>query len=127
MALSEFKVKSKKTAPEKINEMIGNTKNGISSLFDGTRKYYAALMLGGNASIGNPSAFGLQLGIAGFYALSERWTLGAELKYFNRSFSNYKLADEFVTYKFGTPTMSGAEFLYSYEEKNEGKYYKIQI
>jgi len=126
MALSEFKVKAKKTTPGRINEMIGNTRSGIASLFDGTKRYYAALMLGGNASLGNPSAFGLQLGIAGFYALSERWTLGAELKYFNRSLGNYKLADEFVTYKYGAPTASGSEFVYSYEENSEGKYYKIQ-
>lgn len=126
VALEQFKVKSKKTTPEKINEVISNTTNGVAAMFDGTRPWYAALMIGGNGAFVQPNNYGMQFGIAGFYNLSERMTLGAELKFFNRHFSNYSIQDNAVKYIAGTPTVSGSEFIYNYVMESNNRTHKVQ-
>lgn len=126
MALEQFKVKSKKTTPEKINEVISNTTNGVAAMFDGTRPWYAALMIGGNGAFGQPNNYGMQFGIAGFYNLSERMTLGAELKFFNRHFNNYSIQDKSVKYSAGTPVVSGSQFIYNYVMESNIRNHKVQ-
>lgn len=96
--LANYKVASRKMDPSKFNQLIQNTTQGISNYFDGTNKFYAAILLGGNAFVGNPGAFGMQFGIAGLYQLSERLTLGAEIKFANHYFSNYTINDQSIGY-----------------------------
>lgn len=126
MALEQFRVRSKKTTPEKINEVISNTTNGVAAMFDGTRPWYAALMIGGNGAFGQPNNYGMQFGIAGFYNLSERMTLGAELKFFNRHFNNYSIQDKSVKYSAGTPVVSGSQFIYNYVMESNTRNHKVQ-
>jgi opacity protein-like surface antigen len=126
MSLEQFKVKSKKTTPEKINEVISNTTSGVASLFDGTRPWHAALMLGGNGAFAKPTNYGMHIGIGGFYSLSERLTLGAELKYFSRRISNYSIDDNATKYTAGSPTVSGSDFIFNYVAEHSTRTYTVQ-
>jgi hypothetical protein len=122
--LSNYKVASRRVDPSSFNKLIQNTAGGLAGYFDGSRNFYAAVMVGGNASFGNPGAFGMQLGIAGLLSLSERWTLVAELKYMNHYFSNYSLEDQSVSYDVSkTQTPSG--WLFSGNELVTSTAYKV--
>lgn len=124
--LANYKVASRRVDPGKFNQLVQNTSRGIANYFDGSRNFYAALVLGGNTSFGNPGAFGLQLGIAGLYQLSERLTLSAELKYVNHYFSNYSLDDQSVTFEnINSQQISGIEWLFSGMQKTTTSSYKI--
>lgn len=124
--LANYKVASRRVDPGKFNQLVQNTSQGIANYFDGSRNFYAALVLGGNTSFGNPGAFGLQLGIAGLYQLSERLTLAAELKYVNHYFSNYSLDDQSVTFEnVNSQQISGIEWLFSGTQKTTTSSYKI--
>jgi hypothetical protein len=124
--LAKYKVASRRVDPGKFNQLVQNTSQGIANYFDGSRNFYAALVLGGNTSFGNPGAFGLQLGIAGLYQLSERLTLAAELKYVNHYFSNYSLDDQSVTFEnINSQQISGVEWLFSGTQKTATSSYKI--
>jgi hypothetical protein len=96
--LSNYKVSSRRVDPNKVNNLINQTAQNISNYFDGTHNLYAAAIIGGNASFGNPAAMGLQLGIAALYNLGERLTLSAEFKFINHFFSNFILKDDSVSY-----------------------------
>lgn len=122
--LSNYKVASRRVDPSTFNKLIQNTAGGLAGYFDGSRNFYAAVMVGGNASFGNPGAFGMQIGIAGLLSLSERWTLSAELKYMNHYFSNYTLQDESVSYEVSkTPNSSG--WLFSGNALVNNSVYKV--
>jgi hypothetical protein len=124
--LANYKVASRRVDPSKFNQLVQNTSQGIANYFDGSRNFYAALILGGNTSFGNPGAFGLQLGVAGLYQLSERLTLAAELKYVNHYFSNYSLDDQSVTFEnINSQQISGVEWLFSGTQKTTTSSYKI--
>lgn len=123
--LSDYKVASRKVDPSKFNQLVQNTSQGISNYFDGTNKFYAAILLGGNGFIGNPSAFGMQFGIAGLYQLNERLTLMAELKYANHYFSNYSINDQSVTYDNVSSQQSGLEWLFNGTQNTTTSAYKI--
>ncbi len=124
--LNHYKVASRRVDPGKFNQLVQNTSAGISNYFDGSRNFYAALIIGGNASFGNPGAFGMQLGIAGLYSLSERLTLSAELKYVNHYFSNYSLEDKSVTFEnVNSQQVSGMEWLFSGTQNTMTSSYKI--
>ncbi|MFA6059961.1 MAG: hypothetical protein WC756_17270 [Taibaiella sp.] len=124
--LANYKVASRRVDPGKFNQLVQNTSQGIANYFDGSRNFYAALIVGGNTSFGNPGAFGLQLGIAGLYQLSERLTLSAELKYVNHYFSNYSLDDQSVTFEnINSQQVSGIEWLFSGTQKTTTSSYKI--
>lgn len=124
--LANYKVASRRVDPSKFNQLVQNTSQGIANYFDGSRNFYAALVLGGNTSFGNPGAFGLQLGIAGLYQLSERLTLAAELKYVNHYFSNYSLDDQSITFEnVNSQQISGIEWLFSGTQKTTTSSYKI--
>lgn len=124
--LNNYKVASRKVDPGKFNQLIHNTSQGISNYFDGSRNFYAAFLLGGNASFGNPGAFGMQMGIAGMYSLGERLTLAAELKYVNHYFSNYSLQDESVTFKNVNSQVSGADWLFSGTRQTTTSIYRVK-
>lgn len=124
--LAKYKVASRRVDPGKFNQLVQNTTQGISNYFDGSRNFYMAVMAGGNASFGNPGAFGLQLGIAGLYQLSERLTFAAELKYANHYFSNYSLEDKSVTFEnVSSQQLSGLEWLFSGMQKTTTSSYRI--
>jgi hypothetical protein len=123
--LSDFKVASRKVDPSKFNQLVQNTSQGISNYFDGTNKFYAAILLGGNGFMGNPTAFGMQFGIAGLYQLSERLTLTGELKFANHYFSNYSINDQSVTYDNLSTQQSGLEWLFSGTQNTTTSAYKI--
>jgi hypothetical protein len=124
--LANYKVASHRVDPSKFNQLVLNTSQGIANYFDGSRNFYAALILGGNTSFGNPGAFGLQFGIAGLYQLSERLTLAAEFKYVNHYFSNYSLDDQSVTFEnINSQQISGVEWLFSGNQKTTTSSYKI--
>ncbi|KAA5533190.1 PorT family protein [Taibaiella lutea] len=123
--LSDFKVASRKVDPSKFNQLVQNTSQGISNYFDGTNKFYAAILLGGNGFMGNPTAFGMQFGIAGLYQLSERLTLAGELKFANHYFSNYSINDQSVTYDNVSAQQSGLEWLFSGTQNTTTSAYKI--
>lgn len=122
--LSNYKVASRRVDPSSFNKLIQNTAGGLAGYFDGSRNFYAAVMVGGNASFGNTGAFGMQIGVAGLLALSERWTLVAELKYMNHYFSNYSLQDQSVSYDV-SKTQSGSGWLFSGNELTTSSVYKI--
>lgn len=124
--LNQYKVASRRVDPGKFNQLVQNTSQGISNYFDGSRNFYAAVMIGGNASFGNPGAFGMQFGIAGLYSLSERLTLAAELKYVNHYFSNYTVEDQSVTFEnVNGQQMGGAQWLFSGTQNTTTSAYKI--
>jgi hypothetical protein len=124
--LANYKVASHRVDPSKFNQLVQNTSQGIANYFDGSRNFYAALILGGNTSFGNPGAFGLQFGIAGLYQLSERLTLAAEFKYVNHYFSNYSLDDKSITFEnINSQQISGVEWLFSGNQKTATSSYKI--
>ncbi|PSK90071.1 outer membrane beta-barrel protein [Taibaiella chishuiensis] len=122
--LSNYKVASRSVDPSSFNKLIQNTAGGVAGYFDGSRNFYAAVMVGGNGSFGNPGAFGMQIGVAGLLALSERWTLVAELKYMNHYFSNYNLQDQSVSYEV-SKTQNGAGWLFSGKELVNTSSYKV--
>lgn len=126
VTLSKYAVSSRKSTPEKINQMISNTSYGISNMFDGTKNYYAGIIAGGNLALGNPSAYGLQVGLAGFYALSERLTAGVELRYINRYYSNYQFLDRYAQYQVLSSGESGGNWIFNYEENVQSSTYRIQ-
>lgn len=124
--LTQYKVASRRVDPGKFNQMIQNTSAGISNYFDGSRNFYAAILVGGNTSFGNPGAFGMQVGIAGLYSLGERLTLAAELKYVNHYFSNYSVEDKSVTFEnVSSQQLSGLEWLFSGTQNTVTSAYKI--
>lgn len=124
--LNQYKVASRRVDPGKFNQLVQNTSQGISNYFDGSRNFYAAVMIGGNASFGNPGAFGMQFGIAGLYSLSERLTLAAELKYVNHYFSNYTVEDRSVTFEnVNGQQTGGAQWLFSGTQNTTTSAYKI--
>jgi len=94
--LATFKVKSKR-----INtlDVIKNTAGGLTNYFDGTHKFYAGLLVGGNVSMGNPNAYGMQVGAIVNYTLAERWTLSAEFKFINKYFPQFSYLDEEKDYQ----------------------------
>ncbi len=122
--LSNYKVASRRVDPSTFNKLIQNTAGGLAGYFDGSRNFYAAVMAGGNASFGNPGAFGMQIGIAGLLSLSERWTISAELKYMNHYFNNYSLKDESVSYDV-SKTPNGSGWLFSGNALVNSSVYKI--
>ncbi len=127
VTLSKYAVASRKSTPEKINQMISNTQSGVSNMFDGTKKYYAGIVAGGNMALGDPAAYGLQLGLAGFYALSERLTAGMEIRYINRYYSNYKFLDNYTQYNVLSSNASGGgNWIFNYEENVQSSSYRIQ-
>jgi hypothetical protein len=124
--LANYKVNSRKVDPSKFNQLMTNTTQGISNYFDGTNKFYAAILLGGNGFLGNPGAFGMQLGIAGLYQLSERLTLGAEIKFANHYFSNYTINDKSVSFEnVSSQEVSGVEWLFKGTQVTTTSAYKI--
>lgn len=123
--LNQYKVASRRIDPGKFNQLIQNTSQGISNYFDGSHNFYAAVLVGGNASFGNPGAFGMQVGIAGLYSLSERLTLAAELKYVNHYFSNYSIEDRSVTFENISSQQSGTGWLFSGQQNTTTSAYKI--
>lgn len=124
--LNKYKVGSRKVDPGKFNMLVKNTTGGIANYFDGSRNFYAAILLGGNASFGTPGAFGMQLGIAGIYSISERLSLMAELRFANHYFSNYTLEDKSVAYDNVTSQqVSGAQWLFSGTEYTTTSAYKM--
>ncbi len=124
--LNQYKVASRKVDPGKFNQLVQNTSAGISNYFDGSRKFYAAILFGGNMSFGNPGAFGMQVGIAGLYSLGERLTLAAELKYVNHYFSNYSIDDKSVTFEnVSSQQVSGVEWLFSGTQNTMTSSYKV--
>jgi len=124
--LSDYKVASRKVDPSKFNKLVQNTSLGISNYFDGTNKFYAAVLLGGNGFVGNPTAFGMQFGIAGLYQLTERLTLSGELKFANHYFSNYSINDQSVTYDNVNGTqLSTMEWLFSGTQNTTTSAYKV--
>lgn len=126
VTLSKYAVASRQSTPERINQMISNTSNGISNMFDGTKNYYAGIIAGGNLALGNPSAYGLQVGLAGFYALSERLTAGVELRYVNRYYSNYRFLDRYTQYNVLSSGVSGGNWIFNYEENVQSSTYRVQ-
>jgi hypothetical protein len=124
--LNKYKVDSRRVDPGKFNKLIQNTAGGIANYFDGSRKFYLAVLAGGNTSFGNPGAFGMQLGIAGLYSLGERWTLAAEFKFVNHYFSNYTLNDQSVSYgNVNKEQTGGGSWLFSGTEYTSTSAYKI--
>ena len=124
--LNNYKVASRKVGTNKFNDMVKNTTGGIANYFDGSRNFYAAILVGGNTSFGNPSAFGMQFGIAGIYALSERLSFMAELKFANHYFSNYTLEDKSVTYdNITAQQVAGSQWLFSGTEYTSTSAYKM--
>jgi len=123
--LNQYKVASRRIDPGKFNQLIQNTSQGISNYFDGSHNFYAAVLVGGNASFGNPGAFGMQVGIAGLYSLSERLTLAAELKYVNHYFSNYSIEDRSVTFENVSSQQVGTGWLFSGQQNTTTSAYKI--
>jgi hypothetical protein len=124
--LANYKVNSRKVDPGKFNQLINSTTQGISNYFDGTNKFYAAILLGGNTFMGNPSAFGMQLGIAGLYQLSERLTLDVEFKFANHYFSNYSINDQSVNYSnVSSSQPSTVEWLFKGTQTTTTSAYKI--
>lgn len=124
--LNKYKVGSRKVDPSKFNMLVKNTTGGIANYFDGSRNFYAAILLGGNASFGTPGAFGMQLGIAGIYSISERLSLMAELRFANHYFSNYTMEDKSVAYDNVTSQqVSGAQWLFSGTEYTTTSAYKM--
>lgn len=124
--LNQYKVASRRVDPGKFNQMVQNTSAGIANYFDGSRNFYAAVMVGGNTSFGNPGSFGMQLGIAGLYSLGERLTLAAELRYVNHYFSNYSLEDKSVTFEnVNSQQMPGLEWLFTGTRNTVTSSYKI--
>ena len=103
--LSNYKVKS-----QKVNtvDFIKNTADGINNYFDRMDKFYAGFLLGGNASPGVQSAYGIQAGFVGNYNFAERWTLSAEFKFINKYFPSFSYQDE------------AENFNVSKEEQNNG-------
>lgn len=123
--LANYKVSSRKVDPSKFNQLIQSTSMGLANYFDGSRDLYAAILVGGNTSFGNPNAFGMQLGIAALYNLGERLTLAAELKYVNHYYSNYSFEDKSVTVENISSQQTGPEWLFSGTEKTATSVYKI--
>jgi len=124
--LANYKVNSRKVDPSKFNQLVMSTTQGISNYFDGTNKFYAAILLGGNAFIGNTGAFGMQFGIAGLYQLSERLTLGMEFKFANHYFSNYSINDKSISYdNISSQQVSGIEWLFKGTQTTTNTAYKV--
>lgn len=122
--LSAYKVSSKKAKTNTLGT-LKNTATGLTSVFDGTKKWYAAILLGGNTSIGNPSAYGMQLGVAALFAFAERWTLSAELKYQNGYFSNFQFLDNASTFEVDEQQYGGG-WLYQGKEYKTSNNYTIK-
>lgn len=93
--LSNYKTKSKK-----INtiDAIKNTAGGITNYFDGSNNLALALFVGGNISLGNPGAYGMQIGLAAIYSIAERWSISGELRYGNKFFPQFNFMDFNHTY-----------------------------
>ncbi|WP_118974572.1 porin family protein [Taibaiella koreensis] len=123
--LNQYKVASRRVDPGKFNQLIQNTSQGISNYFDGSHNFYTGILVGGNASFGNPGAFGMQLGVAGLYSLGERLTLTAELKYVNHYFSNYSVEDRSVTFENISSQQVGSGWLFSGQQNTTTSAYKI--
>lgn len=123
--LTNYKVASRRLDPGKFNQLVQNTTRGISNYFDGSRNFYLSLIVGGNASFGNPGAFGMQAGIAGLYSLGERLTLAAELKYVSHYFSNYTLQDQSITFDNVNSQQVANEWLFSGNSQTTTAVYKV--
>lgn len=96
--LSEYKVATKQANVNGLSKLSALLSNSIAGYFDGTKNYYAGLLLGGNVAMGNPHQFGMQFGIAGMYQLNERLSIGAEVRYANQYFSNYNIVDNAIVF-----------------------------
>jgi len=123
--LSQYKVGSRRVDPGKFNQLIQNTSKGIANYFDGSHNFYMALLAGGNASFGNPTAFGMQFGIAGLYSLSERLTLAAELRYVSHYFSNYSIQDQSITFDNISSQQNSMGWLFTGSQQTATSRYKI--
>lgn len=123
--LSRYMVKSKKMDKQGLNNLLQQTSNSLASYFDGSQKFYMGLLVGGNLSIGNPAGFGMQLGLAGLYSLSERVVLSAELRFKNHYYSNYTVADTRTTYDVSSSQLPGGAWLFSGKEYTATSNYRI--
>lgn len=123
--LSKYMVKSKKVDKKNLNSFLQQTTNSLATYFDGSQKFYMAILAGGNMSIGNPAAYGMQLGIAGLYSISERVTLAAELRFLNHYYSNYTIEDSRRTYDVSSSQLPGGSWLFSGKEYTVTSSYRI--
>lgn len=89
--LENFKVKSREI---RSISKVKNVAQEINQYFDGTNNLYLALLVGGNASMGINSGYGMHIGAGAYYKLSERWTIGSEFRFLNRFFPAFQFIDQ---------------------------------
>lgn len=89
--LENFKVKSKEI---RSISKVKNIAQEINQYFDGSNNLYLALLVGGNASMGINSGYGMHIGAGAYYKLSERWTVGTEFRFLNRFFPAFQFTDQ---------------------------------
>ncbi len=123
--LERYKVSTRKVDPKKLNDLVRYTTSGLANYFDGSRKLYAALLVGGNTVIGNPGAWGMQAGLAALYSLSERITLSAEVRVTSHYWNNYTIDDYSVQYNGVVAKEAGNQWLFSGEEQTITSSYKV--
>lgn len=115
--LKQYKVSSRKMDASAISRLIHSANSGIAGLMDGSKNWYISLLLGGNAGLGSPNAYGMQIGANFLYAVAERWTLSLGVKYQNSFYPNFRFWDSAISYgdmhedksQMGT-TFSGTEY-----------------
>jgi hypothetical protein len=122
--LSSYKVSSKQSEVSKFNTFMENTSRGISDYLDGGTGFYTTLFAGANINFGQPSAYGIQLGLSGFYQIMERLSISAELRYTNRFINNFSLDDKSVEVNnVSSTTINNSEWLFSGDQSvTQSKY-----
>ncbi len=111
--LSRFKVNSKKINSPNVNKFIQHSAGGLANYFDGSHRFYLGILAGGNLSIGNPGAWGMQMGIAALYALNERFTVSGEFKVTNHYYNNFALKDQSITYSILERQLPDGQWIYT--------------
>ncbi len=115
VTLSKFEVSQKYIGAKSSSKSFSETKNALLNMFDGTKPFYISLLAGANYAVANPSVFGIQMGVAAFYTLSQRLTLGAELRYAN-NFMNYTYTDQYTTYGNVNTHQNGSVFEHVFDK-----------
>lgn len=81
-----------------VMEALSNALNEVNIKLAGVQ-FAPGLNAGINATFFGPNSFrGFQFGFTGNFEMDDRWSMAAELKYFNRMNSNYTMYDNYFDY-----------------------------
>lgn len=81
-----------------VMEALSNALNEVNIKLAGVQ-FAPGLNAGINATFFGPNSFrGFQFGFTGNFEMDDRWSMSAELKYFNRMNSNYTMYDNYYDY-----------------------------